>query len=314
MNFQVLSVVFAFAIDTSIGDPVYFCHPVRLMGNFISFAESIFISRGDKVITGAFTTLSLVFLSSYPVYLLLIFLKENFFVWWFCLEVILIYTTLSMRDLYEHSKKIVDALNKKNINSAKKNVSMIVGRDVDDMKEEDICRAAVESVAENFVDGVVSPLFFAFLGGAPLALAFKAVSTLDSMIGYKNNKYREFGMIAARLDDIANYIPARIAFLLIPLASMVLGYSGWFSLKTGIKDYKKSPSPNSGIPEACIAGALKIQLGGVISYSGVEKKKPCIGENINPIHQTHIVDTNRIVATSSVLFLLLCSTFLILVA
>jgi len=134
-------------------------------------------------------------------------------------------------------------------------------------------------VSENTVDGIISPLFFAILGGAPLAMAFKAVSTMDSMIGYKNEKYSDLGCFSARLDDILNYIPARLCLLLAPLAAFVIpSANARCAFKTGLRDGRKSPSPNSGFPEACFAGAFGIQLGGKCSYGGIVSRKPLIGD------------------------------------
>jgi len=303
MKPHVMLIVLAFAMDACIGDPVYPFHPVRLMGKFIQYAASIFLHKDwSKKATGAFTAFSLIFFSAYPAYLLLSLLKGSY--WGFIIEVLLIYTTISMRDLYNHSDRILHALSRGNIEEARRRVGMIVGRDTDELDEEGIARAAIESVAENLVDGVISPLFFACLGGAPLALAFKAISTLDSMIGYKNDKYRDFGMLGARLDDAANYIPARLSLLLIPLASMVTGHNAWQSFKTGLKDRRKSPSPNSGFSEACMAGALEIRLGGSASYAGKLKEKPYLGKSTRPIIATQIIDSNVIAATTSVIYIL----------
>ncbi len=162
---------------------------------------------------------------------------------------------------------------------ARQRLSRIVGRDTAQLSEREIVRATVETVSENTVDGIISPLLYAALGGAPLALAFKAVSTLDSMIGYKNEKYRELGWFSARLDDVLNFIPARLCLILVPLASLVLpfGRSG-AAFKTGMRDGRNSPSPNSGFPEACFAGSLGIQLGGQCSYEGLLSCKPLIGD------------------------------------
>jgi len=303
MKPHIISIVLAFAMDACIGDPVYPFHPVRLMGKFIQHAASVFLHKDwDKRLTGAFTAFSLIFFSAYPAYLLLSFLKGSY--WGFTIEVLLIYTTLSMRDLYDHSDRVMHALNHGNIEEARRRVGMIVGRDTAEMDEAAITRATIESVSENLVDGVISPLFFACLGGAPLALAFKAVSTLDSMIGYKNDKYRDFGMVGARLDDAANYIPARLSLLMIPLASIITGHNAWQSFKIGLKDRRKSPSPNSGFSEACMAGALEIRLGGPASYGGKLKEKPYLGKNTRPVIPAHIIDSNVIASTTSVIYIL----------
>jgi len=163
---------------------------------------------------------------------------------------------LSINDLAKHAKKVYQALRQGDINLARKRVGEMVGRDTEDLSESEILRATVESVAENSVDGVISPLFYAFLGGAPLALAYKAINTLDSMVGYKSERYLYFGWFSAKLDDLANFLPARISALLIPLVAFLLMRKGKDSLRIILRDGKKSPSPNAGIPEAGFAGAL----------------------------------------------------------
>ena len=174
------------------------------------------------------------------------------------------------------------------------------------LTEKDIVRASVETVAENSVDGVISPLFYALLGGAPLALCYKAVNTLDSMVGYKNEKYQYFGWAAARLDDIANFIPARISVLFLTLASWLCAKDARQALLIGIRDGRKNPSPNSGIPEAVMAGALGVRLGGMNFYKSVARQKPIIGEGRYPLEPKHIIDSIKIVYTASGLFMAVC--------
>jgi adenosylcobinamide-phosphate synthase len=170
-------------------------------------------------------------------------------------------------------------LKKGDIVMARQRLSRIVGRDTAHLSEREIVRATVETVSENAVDGIISPLVYAALGGAPLALAFKAVSTLDSMIGYKNEKHLELGWLSARLDDVMNFIPARLCLILVPLASLVVPFGrAGASFKAGLRDGRNSPSPNSGFPEACFAGSLGVQLGGQCSYEGTLSSKPLIGD------------------------------------
>ncbi len=172
------------------------------------------------------------------------------------------------------------------------------------MNQDEIIRATVETVAENSVDGIISPLFYAALGGAPLALAYKAINTLDSMVGYKNERYLYFGWFSAKLDDVANYIPARLSILLIPLASLILGKRALNILYTILRDGKKSPSPNAGIPEAGFAGALGIQLGGVNYYQGERISKPILGIEGKQRDQEDIIQAiNLMWVVSSITFL-----------
>jgi adenosylcobinamide-phosphate synthase len=217
---------------------------------------------------------------------------------------ILIYTTLSIKDLKDESMSVVRALSRSDIKMARKKLSLIVGRDTENLNEKEIIRAAVETVAENTVDGIISPLFYAFLGGAPLALAYKAINTMDSMVGYNNVQYRDFGWASAKLDDLANFIPARVSALLLPIASFLTGKSGSNCWRIIWRDRKKNPSPNSGIPEAAIAGALNIQLGGVNLYNSVVSLKPFIGNDINPLETDHIKQSVKISYVCSLLMLI----------
>ncbi len=193
------------------------------------------------------------------------------------MEIILIYTIFAVKDLGDQAKSVYDALNKSDIEEARKKIAMLVSRDVKNLDAGEIARAAVETVSENIVDGIISPMFFLFLGGAPLGMAYKAASTLDSMVGYKNDKYIKFGWASARLDDILNFIPARIAgFFLIPLASLICGYNPLNSLAAVKRDRLNHASPNSGHSEAAVAGALKCRLGGPSIYFGQIVNKPLI--------------------------------------
>jgi adenosylcobinamide-phosphate synthase len=217
----------------------------------------------------------------------------------------LLYTAFAAKDLKVESMEVFRALKDRDLNRARKKLSMIVGRDTNNLSEPEIIRASVETVAENTVDGIISPLFYAFLGGAPLALAYKAVSTLDSMVGYKNERYMNFGWASARLDDLANFIPARISILLLPVASFLTGKDGINSWRVVLRDGRKNPSPNSGIPEAAIAGALRVQLGGVNFYNSVASSEPVIGDSLNTLEAGHIKESIRISHISSALLLLI---------
>ncbi len=195
----------------------------------------------------------------------------------------IIYFTISIRSLAGEAKKVMMFLEKGDLIGARKALSQIVGRDTASLNEEQVIRACVETVAENSVDGILSPLFYAFLGGPAGAMAYKAVNTLDSMVGHKDEKYLWLGWASARLDDAANYIPARISAILIPAASFLCGCSFRMSLRIAIRDGRKHQSPNSGIPEAAIAGSMGVQLGGQSTYQGEVIQKPFLGENKNQL-------------------------------
>ncbi|MFN3466723.1 MAG: adenosylcobinamide-phosphate synthase CbiB, partial [Candidatus Brocadiales bacterium] len=223
----------------------------------------------------------------------------------FTLSVVFLYFSLSLKCLGDEAKKVLSALEAGELDTARRRLSGIVGRDTQELGEDQIIRASVETVAENTVDGILSPLFYAFIGGPALAMAYKAVNTLDSMIGYKNERYLHFGWAAARLDDLANYVPARFASRLIPLASLLAGLRYKECYFFALRDGGKHPSPNSGIPEAAFAGALGIQLGGPSTYGGILSDKPLLGEPIESMSTHKIKDSIKLAYITSFLALAL---------
>ena len=200
----------------------------------------------------------------------------------------LIYYCISARSLEKSAIEVYDSLIQNRIQDAKAKVALIVGRDVAKLNENGIARATVETVAENLVDGVISPLFFAAIGGAPLAMAYKMVNTLDSMIGYKSQTYQHFGKAAARIDDVANFIPARLAIPIISIAAQILAGRGSQASKTAITEGANHSSPNAGYPEAAFAGALAVRLGGPNYYQGQLVSKPYIGIRFGGIKKKYI--------------------------
>lgn len=301
-----VAVVVAFLIDLGIGDPRWMPHPVRAIGRIIEQGESLSrsLSLSEKK-AGICLTLFVVGLVYGFTYLLL-FLSLGLSPFLYHLvNVALIFTTLSVRSLGEAGLGVYRALERGDLSQARNQVAALVGRDTEALNEAGIVRAGVESVAENTVDGVIAPLFYAFLGGAPLAMAYKAINTLDSMVGYKNERYAQFGWASARLDDLANFIPARIAGLILPLAAGLRGKAGIRSLKTILRDRRNHPSPNAGIPEAAVAGALGVQLGGMSCYQGTPSARPLIGDKINPLSPVRIKETVDMMYLASILFLLL---------
>jgi adenosylcobinamide-phosphate synthase len=216
-------------------------------------------------------------------------------------SVLLIWTTLAVKDLAFHAKRVLWPLRAGDIARARQNLSMIVGRDTGSLNEGEVVRACVETVAENTVDGIVSPLFYAFLGGAPLAMAFKAVSTLDSMIGHKTERYLRFGWAAARLDDVANWIPARLCGVLMPLSALFCGQDLLSSWRIMRRDGAKHESPNSGIAEAAMAGALQVRLGGLSHYDSEPWEKPLIGDPNRALSLDRIPEAIHIMYTTALL-------------
>jgi adenosylcobinamide-phosphate synthase len=201
----------------------------------------------------------------------------------FAVAVFLSYTCLAARSLHGESRIVADALGRGDLPEARRLLARIVGRDTEQLSEPEIWRALVETVSENSSDGVIAPLLFLMLGGPPLALAYKAVNTLDSMVGYKNERYLLFGWASARFDDLANYIPARLTGLLMVVAASLTGLSGRNAWRIMCRDGRNHASPNSGVPEAAAAGALGVQLGGTNKYFGLPVAKPTIGAALNPL-------------------------------
>ena len=268
----------AFALDMLLGDPPRFPHPVRWMGSAIAAAEPWFRRLPvNGVLAGGLFTAVLVAGTWASAALMIAAFREARPSLGTALEIGMLYFCLSARSLNDAAMEIFKLLNQGRTDEARSRVALIVGRDVDRYQARDIARASVETVAENFVDGVLSPLFFAALGGIPLAMAFKMANTLDSMVGYKNERYIDFGKVAARLDDIFNFIPARLSVPLIALAAHFLSRTGGRSLHTARSEGRNHTSPNAGRPEAAFAGALAVRLNGPNTYGGILVKKPFIG-------------------------------------
>lgn len=269
----------AFGLDLLLGDPRWLPHPIVWMGNAISGCEKIFRSWIKSEFRAgllfALFLISATWVISFLVVRFCSILHPNLGT---LVEIILLYYCFSARTLDKEATLVGKALETGGIAAGRKQVSMIVGREVDTLDETGVVRAAVETVAENYVDGFLSPLFFYFLGGVPLALAYKMVNTLDSMVGYKNERYLFFGRAAARIDDVANYIPARLSVIFISLSAALLswhrGKRGFF---TALREGRSHKSPNAGYPEASFAGALAMKLGGPNYYHGKLVEKPFIG-------------------------------------
>ena len=294
----------AFALDIFLGDPRRLPHPIRWMGKIIEYLEPYFRKLPlHPVGSGLLFALSLVAGTWTATVLLLGVAQALSPILKTGLEIILIYYCISARSLENAAIEVSRCLQQKNIETARKKVAWIVGRDVDRYEEAGIARAAVETVAENLMDGVISPLFFAAIGGAPLAMAYKMVNTLDSMVGYKNEKYLYFGKASARIDDILNFIPARLSILLIAIASQILAGTGMLALKTAVREGSNHSSPNAGLPEAAFAGALKVKLNGPNYYDGKLVNKPYIGIQFGEVRTEHIKKACDIMMLSSLLWL-----------
>lgn len=303
-------ITLAYFLDLLIGDPQYRLHPVRVIGKLIHTLDSLLRKprgslRWNKA--GGIVLVIIVCGLSYGAAYFAISTVTVIQPWMgFLLSVLIIYSSVAVKDMHKCSRDVSLALEKGNLQSARVSVARIVGRDTDSLSKEQIIQASVESIAENTVDGIIAPLFYAFIGGAPLAFLYRALNTIDSMIGYKNDKYSDFGWAAARLDDVFNYVPARINAVLVAIASFIAGKNGTGALLTMFKDGGKHPSPNSGLAEAAFAGALDVQLGGESTYEGIRHYKPHLGAPVVPLEISHIRTSLTITLICSILMVGLC--------
>lgn len=292
----------AFLLDLFLGDPPRWPHPIRLMGRAITRAEPWFRKRFSSPLVAGTLFAPALILAAFITGLALTWLAWQIHpLWGFTAETALLFYCLSARSLYQAAMEIYDLLSQGEVDAARNAVRMIVGRDVDQYGAEDIARATVETVAENVVDGVLAPLFFAALGGAPLALAYKMANTLDSMVGYKNERYLYFGRAAARIDDAANWLPARLAVLIISLAAILLpNASASRAWQAARREGSHHSSPNAGYAEAAFSGALAIRLNGPNYYGGVLVDKPWIGAAFNPVRIADIGRACRLMMAASI--------------
>jgi len=297
----------AFGLDLLFGDPRWLPHPVKLMGRFALALEASLRRRITNARAAGITAAALVVVSAGLItWAAIRGAKMAHPVAGDVVSILLLYTTFATRDLLRHSQRVYLALRDGDLPGARQAVSMLVGRDTDKLDEQGVSRAAVESVAENLIDGVTAPIFFAALGGPVAAMMYKAASTLDSTFGYKNERYLFFGWASARLDDAANYLPARITVPFIALAAAISGFRPLGSLRICMRDGGKHPSPNSGLGEAAVAGALGVQLGGVNYYDGEPEEGALLGDHIHTLNRKTILSVNILAFVTAVLFLLAC--------
>ena len=295
----------AYVLDLIFGDPQNVIHPVQVIGKIISTGEKILLRKKYKFLAGAVLNIFTVSITYTLMYLISKSVKISVF--FMIIEIYLMYTIFSINSLAREGNRVYRILKEGDIEKARKDLSYLVSRDTETMDEKMIIRSTMETISENTVDGIVAPMFYMFLGGMPLAMAYKAINTLDSMVGYKNEKYMEFGKFSAKVDDVANFIPARITGILIVLASMILGYNYKNSLKIFLRDRKNHSSPNSAHSEASVAGALGVQFGGKVSYFGKEIDKPTIGDKTKEFELEDIRKNIRIMYVTSFLSLVMFS-------
>lgn len=304
-------ILLALFIDWLVGDPRNLVHPVRLMGHAANFLERITLSIVQSRRLAGMIAVAILLALTLLVTFTLTDTAYGFSTYiGFIISAIIIYTGIAARDLHDHAMNVYWALESGNLSEARNRVGMICGRDTQDMDQEAIIKATVESVAENLVDGVTGPIFYAFIGGPVLIMVYKAISTLDSMFGYKNERYIDFGWASARLDDLAAFIPSRLTALTIPIASLLVGMKARDSWRIFLRDRSKHPSPNAGQTESAFAGALGIQLGGPSFYGGVLSQKQTLGDKGEPLRPDHIRKALRLMVTTMILF---CAVMMLLV-
>ena len=307
----VIKIWIAYVLDLIFGDPQNIIHPVQIIGKMISSGEKFLLgensglSRKYKFFAGMMLNITVISLT-YGITYLIHRTSENSIILTVA-EIYLMYTVFSINSLAREGNRVYNILKEGNIERARKDLSYLVSRDTETMDEKMIIRSTMETISENTVDGIVAPMMYMFLGGLPLSMTYKAINTFDSMVGYKNEKYMDFGKFSAKLDDVANFIPARITGILIVIASMILGYDYKNSLKIFIRDRKNHSSPNSAHAEAGVAGALGVQFGGKVSYFGKEVDKPVIGDKTKDFELEDIKKNIKIMYVASFLSLIVFS-------
>lgn len=303
-------IILAYLLDRCIGDPRWIPHPVIGMGKGISALERVIRSRvrTDSGLKRAGLLFPMVIAGgSFAITWGLIYMLGRIHpIIAAAAEVVLIATTIASKGLKDAGMEVYRHLKQQDWPAARRSLGMIVGRDTAHLDEPEVVRGTVETVAENIVDAIVSPLFYALIGGAPLAMAYRAVNTLDSMVGYKNDKYLHLGWASARLDDVANWIPARLTAILLIVGAWVMKLDANGAARMVVRDARLHPSPNSGFPESAVAGALGIRLGGHNVYHGVASFRAYMGEATRPMEAEDIVQTSRLMFWSAGAFVVLC--------
>lgn len=305
MRFGIAALIAGFLLDLLLGDPEWLYHPVRLIGKYVSFAEKRLRARGGDlrksavVLTGSTVLLTLAAAAG-----ILALLRTAGRIPVFAGMAVMNWMGIAARCMAKEAGGVEKALGR-GTGEARKQVARIVGRDTDRLNEEEIIKATVETVAENTTDGVISPLFWGLIGGPVLMWGFKAASTLDSMVGYMDEKYRDIGWSSARLDDALNWIPARLTALLMTAAAFLTGLDGRNAFRIVRRDHANHRSPNCAWSEAAAAGALHIQLGGTHEYFGKPVEKPTIGDADRPAEREDIRRAVRLLYGTSILMMIL---------
>ena len=306
LKWTALALVLGFFIDLLVGDPRWLYHPVRIIGKGISFLEAHFrrwfpkTQKGERI--GGFLLVIFICAGSAAIPLAILYVAYKIHtLLGIGIETFFCYQMLAVKSLKQESMRVFEELEKGDLKGARYAVSMIVGRDTQSLDEIGVTKAAVETVAENTSDGIIAPLFYMAIGGPVLMFFYKGVNTMDSMVGYKNEKYLNFGRYAAKLDDILNYIPARISAWLMIAGAKFCGFDSKNAVKIFKRDRYNHASPNSAQTEAVMAGALDIQLAGNAYYFGKLCEKPTIGDAIRPVEKEDIPRANQLLYVSAAL-------------
>lgn len=303
--FSTLALVMGVVLDAILGDPKGWPHLIKWFGRVIAYLEKKLYSISNKRLSGKLLVVAVLLLCG-GIPALMLAVSWRISPWLFlALESLLCWQLLASKSLRDESMPVYDALKNQNVKEARAALSWIVGRDTAALDDAGIARAAVETVAENTADGVAAPLLYITLGGAALGCVYKAVNTMDSMVGYRNQRYEQFGRCAARLDDVLNYLPARICALVMMLTCPLCGLSAQNAWRIWRRDRHKHASPNSAQTEAVMAGALGVQLAGDAWYAGKLHQKPTIGDAARPIEAQDIRRAHRMLLVTSLLLFLL---------
>ncbi len=302
-----IDIIIAVIVDFLVGDPYWFPHPIIYIGKLISFLEKMgrrFCKSNKQLRILGLAIVIVVCSVSFLIPFLVLRFTARFVLLHHALSIVIVWTTIAAKSLDKEAIKVCKALENDDIDEARVKLSYIVGRDTLELSKKEIIRADVETVAENTSDGVIAPILFSILGGAPLAMLYKAVNTMDSMLGYKNEKFYYIGYFPAKVDDVFNLIPARITGVLIAMVSPLVKGNVIGSLKIMIRDRKNHKSPNCAYPEGAAAGAMRIQLGGTNSYFGELVYKPTIGDDIVKLSEEHIKASIFLMYASEILLVI----------
>lgn len=309
----IIPFTFGYLLDLIIGDPHKLPHPVRAIGLLIKSVEKLIYKKTRLLKFKGLLLLIIVSTVTFSISYLLVHFSSSLDKYLgYLVSTVLIFQILATKSLFTETNKVYKSLKNGDLTEAKKKLSYLVSRDCENMKEEDVVRSTIETISENIVDGVTSPLFYILLGGAPLGMLYKAVNTLDSMVGYKNSRYSDFGYFSAKFDDVVNFVPARLTSLIILISTFLLRYNYINAFKILFRDNCKHSSPNSGWAEAPVAGALNITLGGKVSYFGKVHNKPEIGDSLKRPEIADIKKTHLILFLTSIISFLISAGVLLI--